>query len=214
MNAQPITVLLVDDHPVVREGFRRLLDNAPDIEVIAEAEDGSQAYRAYLRHRPGLTIMDLSLPDINGLDVIRRIVRRDRDARILVFSIHENPAIVERAIRAGAKAYLPKRSAYKTMLAAVRTVAAGGAYFEDERCGAHPNLSEAGKTDILSPLTPREFEIFLLLAQGHPVARIAAVLNSSPKTVGVHRGRIMKKLGVKNAVHLAHLAIGEGLINP
>lgn len=204
-----ISVLIVDDHPVVREGFRLLLEGAGGMRVIAEAGTAQQGYKAYIHHQPDVTIIDISLPDQSGLDAIRRIRQRDDDARILVFSIHENPVLMERARESGVKGYLSKRSAPQNMAEAVRLIAAGGDYFDPvlDRCEevtAHP-------ADVLSQ---REFEVFLLLAKGKSVNRIAEILHVSSKTVGVHYTRIMRKLKAESTAFLARIAIRHELIQP
>src|SRR5690606_33531382 len=127
-----IRLLLVDDHAVVRAGYRLLLQNTPDIEIVAEAETGEQACRMYIEHNPDIVVMDLSLPGIGGLEAIRRIMARDREARILVFSMHENTMFVEQALAAGARGYITKSSAPKVLVDAVRQVAAGRSHLDSD----------------------------------------------------------------------------------
>jgi two-component system invasion response regulator UvrY len=210
---QTIRVLLVDDHPVVRDGYRRLLASTEDIRVIAEAGTGEEACDAYCRSGPDVLILDLNLPEMSGLECIRRIRAKDPQARILVFSMHDSPTMVTRALESGAAGYVSKSSAASEMVDAVRNVA------NDRRYVSHSLVSDlvnqkTPASDPLNRLTKREFEIFLRLAQGEPVAEIARVLTISPKTVGVHQTNIMKKLSLRNAADLTRLAIRCEVINP
>lgn len=208
-----IKVLLVDDHPVVRSGYRRLLDNIPNIQVVAEAETGAEGYRKYVESRPDVVVMDLSLPDIGGLEVIRKILMRDSAAKILVFSVHENEILVERALEAGARGYLTKRSAPKILVHALAAVAHGEIYLDPALHGI-AEKARMGHQALLKRLTSREFEVFRHLAEGRSVAEIAALLHASAKTIGVHQTRIMKKLNLSNSVQLAHIAVRAGIIIP
>ncbi len=203
-----ITILIVDDHPVVRQGYRLLLEQG-GMSVVAEAGDAREAYSAAVEHKPRVIVMDISLPDNSGLDALGRIVAREPDARVLVFSIHENPVLMNRARELGAKGYLTKRSLPQQMVEAVRLIAEGGEYYD---CG--PAVSQASEGNPLQRLSNREFEIFLLLAKGLSVNQIAEILHISRKTVGVHHTRIMNKIGVDSPALLARLAIRHGLIQP
>jgi two-component system invasion response regulator UvrY len=205
-----ITVLLVDDHPVVRSGYRRLLEQAPDITVLSEAADGEEAYLAYLKHQPDVVVMDLALPGISGLEAARRILKRDSRARILMFSAYESEVLVERARETGVKGYIGKRSAAKSIVEATRIVVSGDFYFDKQLKRSPP--SQTAKQNPVELLTPREFEVFCHLAQGHSVAEIAELLHTSPKTVSVHQTHLMRKLGLANVVQLTHLALRRGLI--
>jgi two-component system invasion response regulator UvrY len=205
-----ITVLLVDDHPVVCSGYRRLLEQAPDITVLSEAADGEEAYLAYLKHQPDVVVMDLALPGISGLEAARRILKRDSRARILMFSAYESEVLVERARETGVKGYIGKRSAAKSIVEATRIVVSGDFYFDKQLKRSPP--SQTAKQNPVELLTPREFEVFCHLAQGHSVAEIAELLHTSPKTVSVHQTHLMRKLGLANVVQLTHLALRRGLI--
>lgn len=203
-----ITVLIVDDHPVVRHGYRLLLEQG-GMEVVAEANDAQEAYDAVVHYGPDVIVMDISLPGNSGLDAIGRIRAREPESRILVFSIHENPVLMNRARDMGAKGYLTKRSLPSQMVEAVRLIAEGGEYYDCSSV-ANQNRSE----NPLQRLSNREFEIFLLLAKGLSVNQIAEILHISRKTVGVHHTRIMRKIGVDSPAHLTRLAIRHGLIQP
>lgn len=204
-----ISVMIVDDHPVVREGYRLLLESSGGIRVIAEADDGQQGYESYILHQPDIVIMDISLPDKSGLDTIKRILQREQTARILVFSIHENPVLMQRAREIGVRGYLTKRSAPRLMIEAVHHIVQGNEYFDD----TYLDTREVA-TNPAEVLSQREFEVFLLLAKGKNVNSIAEILHVSHKTVGVHYTRIMRKLGAESTAFLARLAIRHELITP
>ncbi|MBL8485270.1 MAG: response regulator transcription factor [Rhodocyclaceae bacterium] len=198
-----IAVLLVDDHPVVRAGYARLLEQDGACRVVAEADSMAAGYQCFVAHEPDITITDLSLPDASGLELLRRIRARAPSARVLLFSIHDQPALAERARELGAAGYLGKRSAPQDLCAAVRQVARGGIWFS-EAGGSEQNLLEG--------LTPREFEVFRLIASGMSPAACAEALHLSAKTVANHQTAIKDKLGLDNAAALAHLALRCGVI--
>lgn len=209
-----IRVLLVDDHAVVRAGYRTLLENAPDINVIAEAASGEDACRHFADLGPDVVIMDLSLPGIGGLEAIRHIILRDHDASILVFSMHDDTAFVEKALSAGAKGYITKNSAPETMIEAVRKVAAGSTFLDHQLAHNLALQKSAGRSDVVASLTTREFEIFCLLAQGMSPQQTAGELALSYKTVANYTTQIKAKLNVRNSTELVHLAIRSGIIKP
>jgi two-component system invasion response regulator UvrY len=213
-NADPIKVFLVDDHEVVRAGYRRLLEVTPGISVIAEAADGESAYQDFFEHQPDVLVMDLSMPGIGGLEASRRILTRDKGARILVFSVYENEVFLSRALDMGVLGYISKRSASQVMIEAVRKVAAGEAYVGQEMMHHLVKARTLTETDPLSQLTPREFEIFLLLADSQTVNQISELLNLSPKTVGHHCTSIKNKLDVTDIAGLTRLAIRLDLMSP
>ncbi len=210
-NPGTINVLLVDDHPVVRDGYRRLLETTSEIRVQAEAGTGEEAYRLYFETKPDVLILDLSLPGSSGLETLRRIRCKDPDARVLVFSMHDSPLMVTRAMEAGAAGYLTKASAASQMVEAVREVAQGRSFLTPDLL---PGLMAAKdrQPDPLRALTPREFQVFVRLAQGQAVSEIARTLNISRKTVGVHQTNIMHKLALRNTSELTRLAIRCGAI--
>jgi DNA-binding NarL/FixJ family response regulator len=212
MNA--IRVLLVDDHAVVRAGYRTLLDGTPDIEVVAEAERGEEACQRFAELLPDVVVMDLSLPGIGGLEATRRIIARDRNAAILVFSMHDDSAFVEKALSAGARGYITKNSAAEIMVDAIRTVAAGKPFI-DRELAQNLALRRAGRgRELFDSLTTREFQIFTLLAHGMTPTETANELALSYKTVANYTTQIKSKLNVKNTTELVHLAIRHGVIDP
>lgn len=209
-----ITVLLVDDHEVVRAGYRRLLEATGDIEVIAEASSGESAYTLFFECQPDVLVMDLSMPGSGGLEASRRILARNRHAKILVFSVHENEVFLTRALDLGILGYISKRSASRVMIEALRQVAAGEVFVGQEMMPFLVKHRTAPGDDVLSGLTPREFEVFCLLADSKSVNEIAGLLNLSPKTVGHHCTHVKSKLGISDIAGLTRLAIRRGLMSP
>lgn len=207
----PITVLLIDDHPVVRDGYRRILENAPDIEVVAEADDGETGCAKYRQSTPDVVILDLNMPSIGGLETLRRIKAYNPQAHILIFSMHGNETMLARALEAGATGYLTKQCGLAKMVEAVRQVARGEFVVDaDVAKGAPPTSPQ----DPLSKLSTREFQIFKMLAEGNSIAEIAAKISISPKTVGGHHTNIMRKLELNNNAQLTRLAIRCNVLEP
>lgn len=205
-------ILLVDDHAVVRAGFRTLLENASDIDVVAEADDGENAVRQYVEHRPDVAIIDLALPGIGGLEAIRRILQRDGAARVLVFSMHEDVVFVEQALQAGARGYIGKSSAPVVLVEAVRQIAGGNVYLDPDIAQKLAFQKTRGEDTPFQVLTTREFEIFCLLAEGLSAAEISTRLSLSTKTIANYSTQIKGKLEVSTPAELARLAIRHGIV--
>ena len=208
-----IRVLLVDDHAVVRTGFRLLLQSLAEVEIVAEAESGEAACQRYIDLAPDVVVMDIAMPGMGGLEALRRIRARDPQARILALSAHDDPVHARRALREGALGFLSKRSAPEALVEAVTTVGAGRRYI-DMRLAQKLALAEiegAAKPPI-ERLSEREFDVFIRLARGATVQKIADDLNLSASTVGTHLYNIKQKLEVTNQSELTLLAIRHGII--
>lgn len=209
-----IDILLVDDHAIVREGYRALLAKQPGLRVIAEAGDGAGAYQMFKQYRPDLTITDISLPGMSGLELIARMRQRQTDAKILVFSMHENPAFAAQAMRAGAMGYVTKSSPPEALLLAIRDVDAGRLNLSADIAQALALEKLGGERFALDTLTAREFEILRLLVAGFDSDDIGKMLNISPKTVGNSHYLIKRKLGVASDIELTRLAIKLDVLDP
>lgn len=209
-----INVLLVDDHAVVRMGFKMLLESAPDIKVIAEAESGEQGVKSYMEHHPDVVVMDITMPGIGGLEATERIMTKDGNARILVLSAHEDSVHPKRVLNAGAMGYLTKRSAAEELIKAIRTVAGGKRYLEANVAQQMAIQQLSGEQDPVDVLSGREFEVFMALARGKTTNDIADTLCLSPRTVGTHLYNIKQKLNASNSAEIALIAMRSGLIDP
>jgi two-component system invasion response regulator UvrY len=208
-----IRVLLVDDHAVVRTGFRLLLQSQPEMSVIAEAESGEAACQRYLELQPDIVVMDLAMPGMGGLEALRRILAHHPQARVLTLSAQDDPMHARRALREGALGFLSKRSAPEALIDAVTAVAAGQRYIDTSLAQklALDEIDGTGKS-VIERLSEREFEVFIRLARGASVQRIAEDLKLSPSTVGTHLYNIKQKLRVTNQSELTLIAIREALI--
>lgn len=209
-----ITIMLVDDHAVVRMGFKLLLESAPDVKVIAEAESGEQAIKYYSELHPTVVVMDITMPGIGGLEAIERIMARDESARILVLSAHEDSVHPKRVLNAGAMGYLTKRSAPEELIKAIRSVASGKMYLEASVAQQMAIQQLSGEKNPVDVLSDREFEVFMGLARGKSTNDIAETLCLSPRTVGTHLYNIKQKLGANNSAEIALIAMRSGLIEP
>ncbi len=214
MTQAPIRVMLVDDHAVVRMGFRLLLEGATDLKVAAEANSGEEAVRTFPEVKPDVVVMDISMPGIGGLEAIDRILAREPQARILVLSAHEDSMHARRVLKAGAVGYLTKRSAAEALIDAIRQVAQGKTYLEPSIAQQLALQQLSGDKSPVDMLSEKEFKVFLALAKGKSVAEIAEVMSLSPRTVGTHLYNIKQKLGASNSAELAIMAIRAGLVEP
>jgi DNA-binding NarL/FixJ family response regulator len=214
-----IRVLLADDHTIVRQGVRLCLETMGDIDVVAEAEDGQTAVQLALQLRPDVAVVDLTMPRLNGVEVIRQIKRDAPEVEVVVLSVHDSEAYVVQALRAGAAGYVLKRNAATELVAAIRAAQEGQAYL-------HPSIarrviddylsriraSESEPTEPHERLTPREREVLQLAAEGHTTRAIAGLLCLSTKTVEHHRASVMTKLGLRGQTELVKYAIRAGLV--
>jgi two-component system, NarL family, invasion response regulator UvrY len=209
-----IDVMLVDDHAVVREGYRRLLERAGDIAVVAEVGAAEEGERLYRERPVDVVVMDVSLPGVSGIEGTRRITDRFPLARVLMFSMHEEPLFAQRALQAGARGYITKSSAPDILVEAIRSVASGKIYICKEIASQIALRSIPGHQSPLHSLSKREFEIFRLMAQGVDSHVTAERLNVSTKTVSNYLSSIREKLNITNAAQLVHLAIQTGVLRP
>ena len=210
--SKKITVMLVDDHAVVRFGFRMLLEATEDIQVVAEAESAEIAYQQIPIVKPDVIVMDISLGGTMGVEATRRIVARDKMAKVLGLSSHEDPSYVRYMLKAGALGYLSKRSAPDELMHAIRQVAEGRMYIENNLSQRMALEEFNGEKSPIEVLSDREFGVFIQLAKGQSVNQIAEILNISPRTAGTHLYNIKQKLGVANQAELTLIAVRHGLI--
>jgi len=211
---KPISILLVDDHALVRAGIRALLEKMPEVQVVAEAKDGREALRLIGESHPGLVLMDIAMPGLNGLEATARITKEHPGVPVIILSMYANEEYVRGAFAAGAVGYLVKRGAAAELETAIETVARGGTYFS-------PLVSGYIKTDrvghlsadraLIERLTPRQREILQLIAERHSTKEIATLLEISVKTVETHRAQLMARLGIHDVPGLVRFAIKAGL---
>ena len=213
-----LRLLLGDDHTLVRQGLRKILEERADWEVVAEAGDGREVVRPALKHKPDVAVLDIGMPQLNGIEATRQILKREPGVHVLMLSMHSDEAYITRALQAGAKGYLLKDSAGKELIRAVETVAAGQSFFSPSvaqlmlddyvrRAGA------AGTADRYESLSEREREIFQLVAEGRSNREVAETLAITLATVETHRARILQKLDVHNTAELVLYAVRRGVIS-
>jgi len=209
-----INVLLVDDHSVVRMGFKMLIDSEKDMQVIAEAETGEEGIIKFQEIKPDVIVMDITMPGIGGLEAIERIIAKDKNTKILVLSAHEDSVHPKRVLSAGAIGYLTKRSAAEELINAIRTVGSGKKYIESSVAQQLAITQLSGENDPTEVLSDREFEVFISLAKGKSTNEIADTMCLSPRTVGTHLYNIKQKLNANNSAEIALIAIRCGLLEP
>ncbi|MEE9397361.1 MAG: response regulator transcription factor [Methylococcales bacterium] len=213
MSFRNIKIMLVEDHAIVREGYRSLLGKQPDMEIIAEAADGEEAYILYKELKPNLVVMDLSLPGQGGLATIVRIRKFNSEANILVFSMHQNPVLALKSTQAGARGYVTKSSPPDVLIRAIYDVHRGRIALSADIVQALALEQLGGENGALAELTIREFEILRMLVEAKSTNDIAKTLNISPKTVSNSHYLIKRKLGVTSDIELTRLAIKLNVIN-
>ena len=208
-----IRVMLVDDHAVVRMGFKLLLQGADDIEVVAEAESGEEAIKRYPAIKPDVVVMDISMPGIGGLEAVTRLLAKDPAAKVLILSAHEDSSHPKRLLKAGAVGYLSKRSAAEELIQAIHQVFNGKTFLDSKLAQAMAMQQLTGEQNPVEVLSDREFEVFMLLAKGQSVAQIAEKLFLSPRTVGTHLYNIKQKLNAGNSAEITLIAMRNGLLD-
>ena len=209
-----ISVILADDHAVVRMGFRLLLQDTKDITVAGEAESGEEVLKLLNTLTADVIVMDLSMPGIGGLETISRVVHKDKSPKILILSAHEDAIHPKRSLKAGANGYLSKRGAAEELIKAIRQIHSGNMYIEPSIAQKVAMSQMGGESSPVEVLSEREFDVFMALANGKTVNQIAETLHLSPRTVGTHLYNIKQKLNASNQTELALIAIKSGLINP
>ena len=207
-----LRVVLVDDHAVVREGYRRLLERTSDIQVVAEAANGEDAYRLICEQQPDVAVLDISLPGLGGIEVTRRVISRLPDQKILMFSMHEDTVFSSRALQAGARGYVTKSAAPEVLIEAVRLVAAGKLYISQEMAQELAIQMIPGREKPIDALSAREFEVFRLLVAGHTLQEISEIMHLSYKTVANYQSSIRQKLDVTNTAQVVRVALNHGLV--
>jgi DNA-binding NarL/FixJ family response regulator len=207
-----IKLILVDDHAVVRSGLRRLLELNKQVEVIAEADSGEQAYQCYGELKPDIVVMDISMPGMGGLESARRIIKRYPTAKIIIFSMHETASFASQAIKSGVKGYVTKTGAAEDLTRAVLEVANGKTFLSAEVAQKIALETLSGQDNPIHQLSGREFEVFRLLAEGKKVEEVAEMLKISQKTVANYYTMIKQKLGVTSPIDMVRFAIRHGLV--
>ncbi|HTX30648.1 MAG TPA: response regulator transcription factor [Solirubrobacteraceae bacterium] len=211
-------VLLADDHAVVRSGLRAVLESEADIEVVAEAEDGSEAVEKAVENEVDLAILDVSMPRLTGLQATAELIRRRPGVRVLILSVHDSEQYFFEALKAGASGYVLKTAANRDLIEACRASMRGEPFLYPAAVTAivrdYLDRARHGETVPADPLTPRELEVVKLIAEGHTSDEIAQTLVISRKTVDHHRARILDKLGMRNGAELTRYAIRRGLVEP
>jgi DNA-binding NarL/FixJ family response regulator len=209
---RPVRIVLADDHPILRESLREALDREEGIEVLADVGDGRAAVEAVKAHAPDVAILDITMPELNGIDAARAIREASPDTAVVCLSVHGERGMVTAMLRAGATGYVLKSAASGVLLEAVRTVAAGKTYLCSEVADdIRKQHVDGGDGGAFEALTPREREILQLLAEGLHVKGIAARLGISPKTVFVHRANIMRKIDADSMADVVRYAVREGM---
>jgi DNA-binding NarL/FixJ family response regulator len=208
-----IRVLLTDDHTVVRSGMARLLERDEAIKIIGEASNGEQAYQLFKELNPDIIVMDMSMPGIGGLEALRRIITKQPEAKVLMFSMHENINFAMQAMTSGASGYLTKSAEANDLVAAVKQVISGKTYLSAEIAHKIALQNLSGQQDPVQKLTTREFEVFRLLAEGLQIEEIAELMNIGQKTVSNYQTSLKQKLSINSSVDLVKLALKHEVIN-
>jgi two-component system invasion response regulator UvrY len=208
-----LTLLLVDDHAVVRSGFKVLLQTWDDVDVVAEANSGEEALSLYTLHRPEVVVMDIAMAGMGGIEAIKRLMALNPQVRILALSAHEDSSYAKRALQAGALGYLSKRTAPEVLIDALRMVARHQRFIDPIIAQRMANQRNDSDTHDIDKLSPREFEVFLLLAKGRSVLDISQALGLSASTVGTHLYKVKLKLRLSNQSEMTLLAMRHGLLD-
>lgn len=207
-----IRVLLIDDHAVVRQGYRRLIEMHRDIEVVAEAEDAPSGYRAFKESAPDVVVVDITMPGRGGIDLVRQIRQRNSAARILIFTMHASATYAQQAFRAGARGYVTKSSPPDLLVSAIRSIFSGRPALCAEINEAIATSRLCTDASAIDELSPREFEILRMILDAKSTDEIASAFNLSPKTVANYHYEIKSKLRVRSDIELVYLCMQQGLV--
>ena len=212
-----LNILIADDHRLIARGVRRILEEQPDWHVVAEASDGRDAVRLGTEMQPDVAVMDVSMPHLNGVDATAQLAERAPNTKVLMLSMYSDETLVGRALRAGAKGYLLKDSADTDLVRAVTALAVGESFFSPSIVHRMLNeyvdrISDRGLDDRLDRLSPREREVFQLVAEGHTNRQMAEMLGVRPSTIETHRAHILEKLGLHGTAELVRFALQRGVI--
>jgi DNA-binding NarL/FixJ family response regulator len=211
------SILLVDDHKIMRDGLRAILQRAPEFVVTGEADSGAEAVRLTKTLRPEIVLMDIGLPGMNGIEATREILRHCPEVKVVVLSMYDDEHSVVSAVRSGARAFVLKKASDSDLLDALRTVAKGGSYLSPQvsdkllHCIQRGDLDTKGSSSVLDSLSPRELQVMRLVAEGKTSKEIATLLDLGLQTVRSYRKTMMKKLGVTNVAELTQIALASGL---
>jgi len=214
----PFQILLVEDHKIVREGIKAIVQRSEEFQVIGETDSGSEAVQICRKNGPDIILMDIGLPGLNGIETTAEILRHRPESKIIILSMYDDEHSVVNAIRSGARAFLPKTASGSDLMDALRTVARGGSYLSPQVSGRFlqriqkGNLETRPASSALHDLSPREQQVFRLVASGKTSKETAVLLDLGIQTVRSYRKSVMKKLGVKNAVRLSQLALAVGML--
>jgi two-component system response regulator NreC len=211
----PIRILIADDHGVIRAGLRALLTGLPEIEVVGEAVDGRDTLKKAVALKPNIVIMDLSMPEMGGLEATGKLAQIAPDIRVLILTVHEDESLLKEVVRAGAAGYIIKRAVEDELIHAIRVVARGDMYVHPSMTRAlfsAPPTSTESRSEEVEPLTGREIEVLCLLAKGYTNRQIAEELGISPRTAEGHRANLSGKLGLRSRVELVEYAEQHGLL--
>ncbi|MEM9177580.1 MAG: response regulator transcription factor [Myxococcota bacterium] len=212
-----ISIVVADDHGIVREGLRRLLEAEPDLKVVAEAEDGREVLTEVERNRPDIVVLDITMPRMGGLETLERLRSENQDAKVILLSVHNDPPFIQSAIGLRADGYVLKNGRAAEIVTAIREVVKGGSYFSPAVAREIVEQVRSPRTSSPDPFTllsTREREVLQLIAEGLSAKEVATELSISTKTVEAHRTSLMRKLGVKKATELVRYALKHGLIEP
>jgi DNA-binding NarL/FixJ family response regulator len=207
-----ISVLVVDDHAIVRQGYVKLISSFPEMTVCNEADSGEDGYAAFLKSKPDVVITDLSMKGISGLILLQKILVRDKNAKVIICSMYDNPSLVSNAISSGARGFVSKSADPLQIIQAIKGVSEGNIFLSNDLVGNDSDQNQLDDSEKIRQLTSKEFEIFKMLAEGKSISMCAQVLHISEKTVNNYQTSIREKLMAKNTAELVHLALRNGII--